>query len=212
MAAGKPTKGRQKITMKRIEKEDDRLITFSKRRSGIYKKGSELVTLCGAEVAVLVFSPAGKPFSFGHPSIERVTNRFLDKNPPPSDTTHPLVEAHRKMRINELTQHYNELLSRGEAEKDRGNLLKQMMTGSGRQQQLQQKQQSYWWETPIDELGFEELLQMNATLEELHGNLCRKISGASSSVNPSFASNNANLQKDPSASFPHGFGYGRMHF
>ncbi|KAJ6707710.1 AGAMOUS-LIKE 58-RELATED [Salix viminalis] len=93
---GKHTKGRQKIAIKRIENGDDRLITFSKRRSGIYKKASELVTLCGAEVAVLVFSPAGKPFSFGHPSLESLANRLLGQNMAPSDNTHPLVEAHRK--------------------------------------------------------------------------------------------------------------------
>ena len=65
--------------MKKIDKEVDRLVTFSKRRSGINKKASELVTLCGAEVGVVVFSPAAKPFSFGHPSVESVANRFLNK-------------------------------------------------------------------------------------------------------------------------------------
>ncbi|KAJ9135893.1 hypothetical protein P3X46_033018 [Hevea brasiliensis] len=210
--AGKQTKGRQKITMKRIENEDDRLIAFSKRRSGIYKKASELVTLCGAEVGVLVFSPAGKPFSFGQPSIESMANRFLE-NPPPKDNTYPLVEAHRKMRIDELNQQYSEMLSQLEAEKERGNMLKQMMIrGKGRRQQ-QQQQQSYWWEAPVDELNFQELHQMNFVLEELHSNLCRKINGPFSSRNPIFASNNANLQNDPAASsFPHGCGYGRRYF
>jgi pheromone receptor transcription factor len=70
----KKTKGRQKIEMEKIENEDDRLITFSKCRSSIYKKASELVTLCGAEVGVVIFSPARKPFSFGHPSVESVAN------------------------------------------------------------------------------------------------------------------------------------------
>ncbi|XP_017192865.1 agamous-like MADS-box protein AGL62 [Malus domestica] len=37
----KKTRGRQKTEMKRIEKEDDRLVVFSKRRSGIYKKATE---------------------------------------------------------------------------------------------------------------------------------------------------------------------------
>ncbi|KAJ9153204.1 hypothetical protein P3X46_026669 [Hevea brasiliensis] len=204
--AAKQTKGRQKITMKRIENEDGRLITFSKRRSGIYKKASELVTLCGAEVGVLVFSPAGKPFSFGHPSMESISNRFLGNNLTPIDSTHPLVEAYRKLRINELNQNCNELLSRLEAEKERGNMLKQMMKGKGRRQQ----QQSYWWEAPVDELNFQDLHQMYAMLEDLHSNLCRKINGPSSSRNPLFAC--TNHQNDPAGSFPHGFDYGRRHF
>ncbi|KAM0986000.1 hypothetical protein ACFX13_013457 [Malus domestica] len=45
----KKTRGRQKTEMKRIEKEDDRLVVFSKRRSGIYKKATELGALCGAQ-------------------------------------------------------------------------------------------------------------------------------------------------------------------
>lgn len=40
----KKSKGRQKIEMKRIEDLDDLLISFSKRRSGIYKKASELAS------------------------------------------------------------------------------------------------------------------------------------------------------------------------
>ncbi|KAK9181239.1 hypothetical protein WN944_024376 [Citrus x changshan-huyou] len=37
-----------KVEIKKIENEDDRMITFSERRSGIYKKASKLVTLTGA--------------------------------------------------------------------------------------------------------------------------------------------------------------------
>ncbi|KAG6777674.1 hypothetical protein POTOM_017502 [Populus tomentosa] len=162
---GKQTRGRQKIAIKRIENEDDRLITFSKRRSGIYKKASELVTLCGAEVAVLVFSPAGNAFSFGHPSIESVANRFLGQNMAPNDNTHPLVEAHRKVRINDLNQQHNELLSEMEAERDRGKLLKEGTSG---------KSSQGWWEA-IDELSLQELKQMNVMLEEFHKNLHKKI-------------------------------------
>jgi len=162
---GKQTGGRQKIAIKRIENEDDRLITFSKRRSGIYKKASELVTLCGAEVAVLVFSPAGKAFSFGHPSIESVANRFLGQNIAPNDNTHPLVEAHRKVRINELNQQHNELLVM-EAERDRWKVLKEGTS---------EKSSQGWWEARIDEFSLQELKQMNVMLEEFHKNLHKKI-------------------------------------
>ncbi|ESR34578.1 hypothetical protein CICLE_v10006588mg [Citrus x clementina] len=57
--AAKKTKGRQKIEMKKIENEGGRLITFSKRRSGIYKKASELMTLTGSKIAILLFSLLG---------------------------------------------------------------------------------------------------------------------------------------------------------
>ncbi|KAK9180887.1 hypothetical protein WN944_024023 [Citrus x changshan-huyou] len=72
----KKTRGRQNIEMKKIEHEDDRMMTFSKRRSGIYKKASELVTLTGSEIRIVLFSLFGKPFTFGHPSLE-VYNELL---------------------------------------------------------------------------------------------------------------------------------------
>ncbi|MBA0658768.1 hypothetical protein Goklo_010949 [Gossypium klotzschianum] len=37
-SSGKKTKGKQKIEIKIIKNEDDRLISFSKRRTRIYKK------------------------------------------------------------------------------------------------------------------------------------------------------------------------------
>ncbi|KAL2903148.1 Agamous-like MADS-box protein AGL62 [Bienertia sinuspersici] len=71
------TRGRQKVPLVRMEKESNRLVTFSKRRSGLFKKVSELCTLCGAEAAIIVFSPGRKAFSFGHPSVDATLNRFL---------------------------------------------------------------------------------------------------------------------------------------
>ncbi|KAI0500257.1 hypothetical protein KFK09_018467 [Dendrobium nobile] len=69
--------GRQKIAIKRIENEEARQVCFSKRRAGVFKKAIELSILCGAEIGIVVFSPAGKPFSFGHPSLDYITKRFL---------------------------------------------------------------------------------------------------------------------------------------
>ncbi|XP_015876782.3 agamous-like MADS-box protein AGL62 [Ziziphus jujuba] len=211
---GKQTKGRQKIEMKRIENEDDRLITFSKRRSGIYKKSSELVTLCGAEVGVVIFSPSGKPFSFAHPSIESIANRFLNQNPPQTDNTHPLVEAHRRVRIDELNQQHNDLHNQLEAEKERGKELQMLARARGNQQG--------WWETPLEELGFEELQNMHASLEELHRNICNHVKGRSrfpmsSSSFHGGAGTSAQGSMNPflanaSATHPPGYGYGRQHF
>lgn len=69
--------GRQKIEMKRIERDEARNVCFSKRRQGLFNKAGELSILCGAMVAVVVFSPAARPFSFGSPSFKTVMNRFL---------------------------------------------------------------------------------------------------------------------------------------
>ncbi|KAJ4748379.1 Agamous-like MADS-box protein AGL61 [Rhynchospora pubera] len=73
----KKSMGRQKIAIERIQKEDARQVCFSKRRVGLFKKAHELSVLCGVHLAVVVFSPAKKPFSFGHPSVPQVIERFL---------------------------------------------------------------------------------------------------------------------------------------
>ncbi|XP_022146674.1 agamous-like MADS-box protein AGL61 [Momordica charantia] len=220
MEGKKQTKGRQKIEMKKIENEDDRLITFSKRRSGIYKKASELATLCGAEVGVVVFSPAGKPFSFAHPSIESVANKFINETPQPNDNTHPLVEAHRRVRINELNQQHNQLLSQLEAEKEKGKALEKMKKVRGN------SNGRGWWETPTEEMGMEELQQVDASLGDLYTNVChqlreRGVIGSSSSSYSSMPFNGAGEETIPfnilangpppptNAYLPHAFDYGQ---
>ncbi|OEL19035.1 hypothetical protein BAE44_0019946 [Dichanthelium oligosanthes] len=53
-----PRRGR--VELRRIEERASRQVRFSKRRAGLLKKAFELSLLCDAEVALLVFSPAGK--------------------------------------------------------------------------------------------------------------------------------------------------------
>ncbi|XWS19816.1 hypothetical protein CRYUN_Cryun31cG0048900 [Craigia yunnanensis] len=210
--SGKKTKGRQKIEMKKIENKDDRLISFSKRRSGIFKKASELTTLCGAEIGLIVFSPAGKPFSFGHPSIESVANRFLNQNPSPNNT-HPLLEAHRNVRTNQLSQQLNEVLSQLDAEKERAKVLYQQTSG---------KETHGWWEAPIDQLNQKELHELYSSFEELRNKLYsmknEKSVGATSSLlaptDPAQLTNpfTTNANEEVPAVFPPGYGHGRQQF
>ena len=77
----KATRGRQKVEIKKLEDESIRQVTFSKRRNGIFKKASELCVLCGENIGIIVFSPKGKPFCFGHPNVDTILNRYLSGNP-----------------------------------------------------------------------------------------------------------------------------------
>ncbi|KQK15005.1 hypothetical protein BRADI_1g20090v3 [Brachypodium distachyon] len=72
-----PSMCRRKIAIKRIESEEDRQVCFSKRQIGLFKKVTELSVLCGMQVAVVVFSPAGNALSLGHPSVDSVVDRLL---------------------------------------------------------------------------------------------------------------------------------------
>ncbi|KAM0040667.1 putative transcription factor MADS-type1 family [Helianthus debilis subsp. tardiflorus] len=71
------SKGLQKIQMARVEKANDLLVTFSKRRCGLFTNVSELSILCGVEIAIIVFSRDIKVFSFGHASEENLFNFIL---------------------------------------------------------------------------------------------------------------------------------------
>ncbi|XP_051130211.1 agamous-like MADS-box protein AGL97 [Andrographis paniculata] len=76
MMMGKRSTGRRKIAMEKIANKASLQVTFSKRRMGIFKKASELTILTGADVAVLVNSPANKVFAFGSPSVDWVLDKF----------------------------------------------------------------------------------------------------------------------------------------
>lgn len=80
-------KGRQKIQMVKIEKDSNLHVTFSKRRQGLFKKASELCTLCGVEIGILVFSPGRKVFCFGNPDVRCVFNRFKNYHDNPFQLT-----------------------------------------------------------------------------------------------------------------------------
>ncbi|XP_019434806.1 PREDICTED: agamous-like MADS-box protein AGL62 [Lupinus angustifolius] len=91
----KKNKGRRRIEMKMIAKDNILQVTFSKRRTGLFKKGSELCTLCDAKVGLVVFSPANKAFSFGDPSIDVVVDRYQMSNQPRNLGNMQYLEAHR---------------------------------------------------------------------------------------------------------------------
>nr|AAN52800.1 MADS-box protein AGL62 [Arabidopsis thaliana] len=137
----KKSKGRQKIEMVKMKNESNLQVTFSKRRSGLFKKASELCTLCGAEVAIVVFSPGRKVFSFGHPNVDSVIDRFINNNPLPPH------------------QHNNQVLSQLETEKKKYDELKKIREKT--------KALGNWWEDPVEELALSQLEGFKGNLENL---------------------------------------------
>lgn len=130
----KPSIGRQKIEIKRITDEEARQVCFSKRRAGLFKKANELSVLCGAEIAIIVFSPAGKPFSFGHPSVDFIVNRFLSLNNSSSSSNNNnhrdrFMESRRNATVNELNRKFTELSKLLEAEKEKKVMLEGKLRG-----------------------------------------------------------------------------------
>ncbi|POO01525.1 MADS-box transcription factor [Trema orientale] len=66
---------KRRINIEKISKKENRLVCFSKRRNGLFKKAHELSALTGAQVAVLVLSESGRPYF--HSSSPSFVAQFL---------------------------------------------------------------------------------------------------------------------------------------
>ncbi|XP_050260231.1 MADS-box protein JOINTLESS-like isoform X17 [Quercus robur] len=66
---------RRRIQIKKIDNTTARLVAFSKRRKGLFKKAFELSTLCDAEIGLMVFSATGKLFEYASSSVQQVIER-----------------------------------------------------------------------------------------------------------------------------------------
>ncbi|KAK4589276.1 hypothetical protein RGQ29_020039 [Quercus rubra] len=153
--------GRRKIEMKMVKDNSSRQVTFSKRRTGLFKKANELATLCGAEVAIVVFSPGGKPFSFGHPTVDSVSDRFLNQ-----DQEVPNVKARagssKNAKVDRLNQQLVDVMKRLQAEKKKAQSLDLKAKKAKAPQNCQ---------TQIGELSLHELEKLKGSLEELRENV-----------------------------------------
>ncbi|KAI3448200.1 hypothetical protein Pfo_004865 [Paulownia fortunei] len=169
--------GRQKIKIAKIEVKNHLQVTFSKRRSGLFKKASELCTLCGVEIAIIVFSPAGKAFSFGHPNVESIIHRVLTHNSNPNPNFFHLVEAQTNATVLELNLQLGQILDELEVERKRGETFDNMRRTNV---------SHYWWEAPVSKLGLQELEQLRDAMEDLKKLVCRQASRITDqAINPS---------------------------
>ncbi|KAG6518315.1 agamous-like MADS-box protein AGL61 [Zingiber officinale] len=174
----KTSMGRQKIEIKRIESEEARQVCFSKRRAGLFKKANELSVLCGAHLAVIVFSPAGKPFSFGHPSVDSVLDRFLPSSahptpppprPPPLSFHDPRVmTVAAASLVPELDRQYVELAERLEGEQRRKEVLEAALLA-------QRGDFARLMQSSLEELGMAELERLQAALDRLRWDAGRRV-------------------------------------
>nr|XP_043633638.1 agamous-like MADS-box protein AP3 [Erigeron canadensis] len=147
-------KGKRKIVIKKIEKNKTRQVAFSKRRTGLFKKASELCVLTGARVAILVKSPGEKVFAFGHPNADVLIDRYLghDNNKNNAVTQHSVPP----LAIDEYNQHYVQVSRELEIEKKRK--VKVPVSQSG----------AKWYEEPVEEMNdVVELEQYLSSLVEL---------------------------------------------
>ncbi|KAL0398357.1 UNVERIFIED_CONTAM: Agamous-like MADS-box protein [Sesamum radiatum] len=164
-AAIKKTLGRRKIEIKKIEKKTSLQVTFTKRRMGLFRKASELSVLCGAEIAILVKSPAERIFAFGHPSVETLIDRFqrgvaLSPGTGASSNGQVVVGEEGVIRSK-----YEESVRRLEMERT---ALKEKESSGG-------EGREFWFDQPFEGLELHELEEYVEALEELRNNVLRKV-------------------------------------
>ncbi|XP_027064476.1 agamous-like MADS-box protein AGL29 [Coffea arabica] len=158
MVPVKKTRGRQKIDIAKIQNEQHLQVTFSKRRAGLFKKASELCTLTGSEVALVVFSPGEKVYSFGSPNIDAIIEKFEFSTPKSDDASTLLLEAHHRFNVQHLNKQLSILENQLEAKKKIGETLNQLR---------QVGQIRHWWYAPINDLNLEQLESLHSALCEL---------------------------------------------
>lgn len=70
--------GRRKIDIVRIENERHRQVTFTKRKSGLIKKATELAILCDAQVGIVIFGANQKMSLYASTSMDDIVSRYRD--------------------------------------------------------------------------------------------------------------------------------------
>uniref|UniRef100_A0A0D9VAY3 MADS-box domain-containing protein n=1 Tax=Leersia perrieri TaxID=77586 RepID=A0A0D9VAY3_9ORYZ len=161
-ARRRPSLGRQKIEIRRIESEEARQVCFSKRRAGFFKKASELSILCSADVVAVVFSPAGKAYSFGHPSVDYLLERFMGPNTGNNnnDTSRPGVQVRRGRMVDKLNRQYGEVRAVVEAQRARQETLDELMD----RERAARSRPAAWIDADVAHMSAEELVAFGARL------------------------------------------------
>ncbi|KAL4291718.1 hypothetical protein GQ457_14G020930 [Hibiscus cannabinus] len=144
--------------MVKMTNESHLLATFSKRRAGLFKKASELSTLCAAEVVIVVFSPAKKVYSFGHPSADVVITRFLSQERPETSE----IEANRSDNMIDLQMYFDQVMSQLDDVKKRGDELREANKAI---------QDQNWLIGPFEELERPQLLQRRSAIAKIKNDM-----------------------------------------
>ncbi|XBI42411.1 hypothetical protein VPH35_126752 [Triticum aestivum] len=87
-----------------IQNDKDRDLTFYKRRSGLFKRATDISALTRARVAVVLETHNGKMHSFGTPLADPIVDSFLFGAPPAVPSTNEATTARIGSLQNEVAQ------------------------------------------------------------------------------------------------------------
>ncbi|XP_052621746.1 agamous-like MADS-box protein AGL62 [Lactuca sativa] len=141
MANIKRRRLRQKLGFKfnKSKKQSDRLLAFTKHRDVIFKSASDLCTVVGVDIVILITSLCGITYCFVHPNVESVQSQFLYQTLLPKS----ILEPYQKVHIEELNKEINEVRKSLKVEEKRAMILKEKKDARPKKV----------WEEPIPELS-----------------------------------------------------------
>ncbi|EOA29523.1 hypothetical protein CARUB_v10014761mg [Capsella rubella] len=173
--------GRRKIKMEEVQDTNTKQVTFSKRRLGLFKKASELATLCNAEVGIVVFSPGNKPYSFGKPNFDLIAERFKSEfeETDSFETSSGYRRGSRARQEKKICKRLNSVVEDAEAEKKHGEDLHNWLESAEEDR----------FNKPIDEFTLEELKEFEAKMKRLRGGIQSNIDHMQASSSLLFLSN-----------------------
>ncbi|XP_058100092.1 agamous-like MADS-box protein AGL61 [Magnolia sinica] len=162
-------KGKRKREMALIEDKNSRMVCFSKRRKGLFKKAAVLCHMHDTQIAIFVSSPAGNPFLFGHPSVDAVLDRYLADS-----STHFVAGVGD---VTAATQHsaMSDQITELERQLSIENMCREMMLSVMKGEVHREK---VWW----DSLEMEEMERSQSVLEKFKENVLARLNEMSSEL------------------------------
>ncbi|CAI9770525.1 unnamed protein product [Fraxinus pennsylvanica] len=105
-------------------------------------------------MGIIIFSPTGKPFSFFHPTMEAVVNRYYHREP--SNSSSEIFETYVRNKVKALNETLDEISEKVEYENKRAERIKEIE---------EKRTVKGWWEAPVKELNKEQVQQLKSILE-----------------------------------------------
>ncbi|KAK9101531.1 hypothetical protein Scep_024961 [Stephania cephalantha] len=116
-------------------------------------------------LAIIVFSPGDRPYSFGHPSVDSVLDEFLH-NGNLLEEYDLLLELNQGSNINKLKDEYNELMDALQVEnKKKERLKKAIAIAKAKESDV----------TRVEKLELNELKKLKKSMEGIHKQIRKRI-------------------------------------
>ncbi|XP_009623635.1 agamous-like MADS-box protein AGL62 [Nicotiana tomentosiformis] len=140
------------VRLAKIENQNNRQMTFSKRRNGVFKKANELAVMTDAEVGIIVCPQGSLPYSFGHPNVNETISKYVGEERPPSPSSPGIDDKYVQMFRKANSREHNTRLN---------SLQDQLVFALNLKRKLKQmnkKVESHqeWFKCPIEKMNYTE--------------------------------------------------------